>query len=561
MYGHIVEQPRTSFASLNRILAKADSVQFFSRSILSRPIVCASIITLLWVFTIGNLSADEQQNSSVQNQTFGKIAAGTKFETEFYQVNSGKPGPKILVVGGIHGNEPAGALAADQIRHWPIEKGQLLVIPRANVLGLSKSSRYIPKQDQPLRDLNRNFPGDGQANQARGELAVAIWKLVSEFRPDWVFDLHEGYDFNVSHKPPKGKSKSVGSSLIYFGGAEMDPFADRMKNSVNIEIKSSDRKFTTLRNGPINKSLARACSRLLKSKSMILETTYRLQPVSLRTRQHRTMVSQALLQLGVISRNCSNRIRTRRVSEKSVTAIGLFDGAGTSRAGIKNIVEIMRSQKNTELYRLCHLDFNDETLKQFDVAIFPGGSGSKQGKQIGTNGREVIREFIKRGNGVVGICAGAYLCSSHYSWSLGVVDSKVLTGVTKLEGGEIKQMWYRGKAATVKMEITKAGQDVFKDIPVNVEVRYQNGPIISPRFNPNLSDYKVLAFFRSENGLYPQQVGTMTNTPAIVSSNFGKGRVLSISPHPEATKTLKGMIVQAVQWVRPTSKTDSQLEE
>ena len=42
----------------------------------------------------------------------------------------------------------------------------------------------------------------------------------------------------------------------------------------------------------------------------------------------------------------------------------------------------------------------------------------------------------------------------------------------------------------------------------------------------------------------------MVNTPAIVAAPFGRGRVLSISPHPEFTPELHPMIADAVRWVR-----------
>jgi hypothetical protein len=40
----------------------------------------------------------------------------------------------------------------------------------------------------------------------------------------------------------------------------------------------------------------------------------------------------------------------------------------------------------------------------------------------------------------------------------------------------------------------------------------------------------------------------MINTPAIVVADFGKGRVLSVSPHPEATPGLESIIVNGVRW-------------
>ncbi|RMF09115.1 MAG: hypothetical protein D6763_08430, partial [Alphaproteobacteria bacterium] len=110
-----------------------------------------------------------------------------------------------------------------------------------------------------------------------------------------------------------------------------------------------------------------------------------------------------------------------------------------------------------------------------------------------------------------------------------------------------KQMWYRGKATNQKMQLTEAGRKVFPGIPESVEVRYQNGPIVSPKNRPELPDYEVLAWFRSEKVLYPPQQGTMVNTPAVVRGRFGKGSVISISPHPEATPGLEPMIPSAVR--------------
>jgi len=66
--------------------------------------------------------------------------------------------------------------------------------------------------------------------------------------------------------------------------------------------------------------------------------------------------------------------------------------------------------------------------------------------------------------------------------------------------------------------------------------------------DPLLPDYTVLAYFRSEVGLYPPQKGTMINTPAIVTAPFGRGRVVSISPHPESTAGLKSMIGTSIRW-------------
>src|SRR5262245_33127158 len=76
--------------------------------------------------------------------TTNSLVSGTPFTTEAYIHDSGNPGPTIFICGGAHGNEPAGAAAAETIRHWPITKGKLVVVPRANVLSLAANKRLIP---------------------------------------------------------------------------------------------------------------------------------------------------------------------------------------------------------------------------------------------------------------------------------------------------------------------------------------------------------------------------------------------------------------------------------
>jgi predicted deacylase len=110
----------------------------------------------------------------------------------------------------MHGDEPAGSYAAEQIRHWPIQAGRLVVVPRVNTLGLSAKTRWFPplKEDTGQRDLNRNFP-TADRNLPRSPVAEALWELVEQQKPDFVIDLHEGFDFHSSNP------KSVGSSIIF----------------------------------------------------------------------------------------------------------------------------------------------------------------------------------------------------------------------------------------------------------------------------------------------------------------------------------------------------------
>ncbi|MDG2291322.1 MAG: hypothetical protein P8L37_01590, partial [Phycisphaerales bacterium] len=62
----------------------------------------------------------------------GVIGAGTPFETRWYSHDSEQDGPTVLIIGGMHGNEPSGHRAARQIATWSVKSGTLIVLPAAN---------------------------------------------------------------------------------------------------------------------------------------------------------------------------------------------------------------------------------------------------------------------------------------------------------------------------------------------------------------------------------------------------------------------------------------------
>jgi glutamine amidotransferase-like uncharacterized protein len=487
------------------------------------------------------------------HRSSGRIAKGTTWETPYYEIRADATGPTVMIVGGVHGNEPAGAYAAEQIRHWSIGRGTLIVLPCANRPGRAANTRYLPNQPMSDRDLNRNFPSKSRPS-LRGSMAAAIWELTLKVKPDWVLDLHEGYEFNVSHKPPKGKKRSVGTSLIYLRSEANRPLVNRLLKTVNQTITDKDRRFVPLGRGPVEGSWVRACLRELKIPGMILETTFKDQPLSLRARQHRLLVNEILDSLKMLE---ESQVPTLVDPAARKFTVGIFDGPGASSGGVQRFIKLIGKEADMQCCALGPEDITPGILDQFNVVLFPGGSGSRQGRAIGQRGRGAVRKFIASGGGCVGVCAGAYLCSAYYPWSLKVIDTAVFTGSREIKGVGRKQMWYRGKSTSVQIELTADGKKFFTGLPASNAVRYHNGPIVSAMWtgwnDPLLPDYTVLAHFRTETGLYPPQEGTMINTPAIVAAPFGRGRVVSISPHPESTPGLQEMIGFSIRWTRKHS--------
>ncbi|MEO2019751.1 MAG: BPL-N domain-containing protein [Fuerstiella sp.] len=467
----------------------------------------------------------------------GSLGTGTTWETPWRVIDSGESGPTVLVIGGVHGNEPAGYRAALQIGHWPIVRGRLVVLPRVNRLGLLANIRWAPdfRNDRAQRDLNRNFPTKERV-QPQTPLCQAVWQFVTEHEPDWSFDLHEGFDFH------RLNSESVGSSVIAF--PEHVEFARALQQAVNADV-DPERHFDLLaKSGPVNGSLARACGEQLGAKSFILETTFKYQPVSKRTRQHRRMMSTALQRIGLIDEDCTDLLNPAGTFD--VTRVAIFDDNGANEVKVLKVIgdrpEIFVSHIGPE-------DLRPTVLTQIDVLLFPGGSGSKQGKAIGEERRRHVRQYVRDGGGVVGICAGAYLCSSHYDWSLDLMNAAVFNRTVDIPGKGRKSMWYRGPATNIDVDITKEGEAAL-GIQGLHSISYHNGPILSPGDDPSVPAYTPLAYFRTENGVYDLQKNSMIGTPAVVESLFGNGRVLAISPHFESTPKQTSVVLRAIEYVR-----------
>ena len=222
----------------------------------------------------------------------GTLLAGTPFATNYYVRQGGQPGPVVLVTGGIHGDEPAGAAAAEEVRHWTVARGRLVVIPRVNVTGLAAGRRTMSGVDAALEDLNRDFPRVGKNESPRGTPALEIWRLVRDQKPAWLIDLHESHTLHGS------RPGSVGNSLLCCPSSDMTRAMPAMLDALNAPITDPRQKFITPR-PPRDGSLARAAGEHLGIRALIVETTQVDQPSAVRIEQHCRLVRGLLTYLGM----------------------------------------------------------------------------------------------------------------------------------------------------------------------------------------------------------------------------------------------------------------------
>lgn len=86
---------------------------------------------------------------------------------------------KILILGGMHGNEPLGPAVVKRFKKKPVDSVDVLI---ANPRALTANVRFTEE------DLNRSFPGEATSKVYERRRARQLLKLCEGY--DVVFDFH-----------------------------------------------------------------------------------------------------------------------------------------------------------------------------------------------------------------------------------------------------------------------------------------------------------------------------------------------------------------------------------
>ena len=120
----------------------------------------------------------------------GSLPSDTKIYINVFVFRGEEPGPVMLVLGGVHGDEINGIeIVRRSIESGvfkQITKGTVIAIPLLNVYGFINFSRDV----HDGKDVNRSFPGN-----SKGSLASRVaYAITSEVLPlvDFGIDFHTG---------------------------------------------------------------------------------------------------------------------------------------------------------------------------------------------------------------------------------------------------------------------------------------------------------------------------------------------------------------------------------
>ena len=160
----------------------------------------ALAIALVWCSILLPCSA----NAETSHRVYFK---GSDAELDVYTITGSSPGPTLLLLGGIQGDEPGGFLAADLYADVTLRKGNMFVVPRANFFSVVENNRGVEG------DMNRKFAGA----QKRGDRDVQIVEIIKDLmkKSDFFLNLHDGSGFySPTWESPLHNSMRFGQSVI-----------------------------------------------------------------------------------------------------------------------------------------------------------------------------------------------------------------------------------------------------------------------------------------------------------------------------------------------------------
>ena len=173
------------------------------------------------------------------------IAGGLNFS--LHKIESEKPGPTLLVFGGIQGDEPGGFNAASLlVTNYSINKGKVWVIPNLNFESIIKRSRGVNG------DLNRKF-SELAILDPEFQLIQRVKKIILDPQVDMILNLHDGSGFYskkyVSKKRNKNRwgqsividQESIGESPL----AQLAKTANRVLERTNKLIENQEHHYAT----------------------------------------------------------------------------------------------------------------------------------------------------------------------------------------------------------------------------------------------------------------------------------------------------------------------------
>ena len=219
---------------------------------------------------------------------------------------------------------------------------------------------------------------------------------------------------------------------------------------------------------------------------------------------------------------------------------GLYVDRGSAGSGVVRLARILEFSPELDLTLLTGQDLRDGKLKDLDLLVIPGGDSSQQYESMQESGAEAVRRFIAGGGSYYGVCAGFH-CALYKPKRIGLLP------FTHLKGGY-------GLRAPLVIDISEKGRKLL-DLPQKrYTVTYSEGPIAIPCRQPGTGWGEQLGVYVNSVSSLNRPKFNFSGTPCIIHGQYGKGKVIATSFHPEYradTHVIAFGCIGAVTGVKP----------
>ena len=171
------------------------------------------------VIKIGDVQVQRGERKVV-NLDVGYLPSGTKIDIKANIYRATEPGPCVLILGGVHGDEINGVeivrRSLEENLFDNLLRGSVIAIPLLNIYGFINFSREVPDG----KDINRSFPGI-----STGSLASRVARtLTRDILPvvDFGMDFHTGGASRYNY--PQIRYSKTNEKALELGTAFAPPF-------------------------------------------------------------------------------------------------------------------------------------------------------------------------------------------------------------------------------------------------------------------------------------------------------------------------------------------------
>ena len=231
------------------------------------------------------------------------------------------------------------------------------------------------------------------------------------------------------------------------------------------------------------------------------------------------LLGALLLAGGCASGSSGKKDAAAPVPEKKLKAAFYVD-EGSRSNGVFYWARLLSYSPGIEMTPIDGKDLREGKLKGFDRLVIPGGSSAQQYRSMGEAGAEAVRKFVKEGGAYVGICAGFH-CALNRKERIGLLPFEYLVGAG-------------GAQAVLPVEISPRGGEILGIKPGRYRVRYSLGPISKPGAPWAHGKGEVLGVYKGTVSPSGRPGGNFFDAPAVIYGNYGKGKVVATSFHPES---------------------------